>query len=161
MFIITSRQIPSSIFSLQWKEASVRTVSVLHQNKEYHPRRPRDFQRPEGRGNLNGGGGGFSNTSFVLVEYRHPLSINLSTGSGSILPCWRWENVQSHQLSIVRVASLSTTLGTSLTAQSHESNYSGDCSFPIISRGHGGWAVMIPWKCSQPLYICFCFIFSE
>ena len=41
-------------------------------------------------GNLEGGGDGFPNTSRVLVEYGHSLSINFSTGNTGIqeiLPC--------------------------------------------------------------------------
>ena len=59
----------------------------------FAPRDPRDFPRakPEGnpKGNLEGGGDGFSNTSRVLVEYGHSLIIKLSTGSGSANPSLR------------------------------------------------------------------------
>ena len=61
-------------------------VSVLHQNSEIHPQRPRDFLRPERSwvsGNLSAVGDGFPITSRVLVEYGHSLIINISTGSGS------------------------------------------------------------------------------
>ena len=43
-------------------------------------RDPRDFPRVEG--NLEDGGDGFANTSRVLVEYGHSLSINFTAGSG-------------------------------------------------------------------------------
>ena len=71
-------------------------VSVLHQNSEIHPQRPRDFLRPERSwvsGNLSAVGDGFPITSRVLVEYGHSLIINISTGSGTGNPSL-WEDWQ-------------------------------------------------------------------
>ena len=67
---------------------------------EIHPRRPRDFMRPErfpeGEARGKSRGDGFPNTSLVLVEYGHSLIINISTGSGSENPSlWRGKDWQS------------------------------------------------------------------
>ena len=72
-------------------------VSVLHQDEGgFGKSTPNAVEISRGlssreilsvKGNLEGGGDGFPNTSRVLVEYGHSLIIiNLSTGSGSENP---------------------------------------------------------------------------
>ena len=71
-------------------------VSVLHQDEGgFGKSTPNAVEISRGlssreilsvKGNLEGGGDGFPNTSRVLVEYGDSLSINFSTGSGSENP---------------------------------------------------------------------------